>query len=283
MTQLVLGTAQFGAEYGATNTVGRLSDGEIAAVCTVATQAGIEVFDTSPYYGDAQSRLGRAIPESARPRYTSKFGLDSADPELMTVVGRTLADLKVRTLDALMFHRVDDLRDRRAPAACASLRKMREEGVVERIGASVYDLSDLEAALELMPDLDIVQVPGNVLDRRILDSPVLAEFHGRGGTVHVRSAYLQGILLASAHEIPQNLSGLRPSIERIRAAATAHETTVIELLLGFLKHHPVVDAVVVGALSVPEVQQTIEAWSDASLFDLEMPTLPDALLDPREW
>lgn len=283
MTQLVLGTAQFGAEYGAMNTVGRLSDDGVSEVCAAAVRGGVGVFDTSPYYGDAQSRLGRAFSGASKPRYSSKFGLDSADPDLSTMLRQTLADLQVSALEALLFHRVEDLRDPRASAACEALRSMRERGVVAQVGASVYDASDLEAALELMPDLDIVQVPGNVLDRRLLDHPRLIDFHRRGGTVHVRSAYLQGVLLAPAAGVPEKLSGLRPALAAIRTAASAHDVTLIELLLGFLKHHPVVDAVVVGALSAREMQQTIMAWNEAAALDLDVPQVPDALLDPRKW
>lgn len=283
MTQLVLGTAQFGTEYGAMNTVGRLGDAAVQAVSTAAVQGGVEVFDTSSYYGDAQGRLGEAFEGRPKPRFISKFGLDGPTVELGKQLDATLRSLRVDSLEALLFHRVDDLRDPRAPRACQLLREARAAGLVKHVGASIYDSADLEIALELMPDLDILQLPANALDRRLLEHPMLDEFHRRGGLVHVRSAYLQGVLLAPLSSIPGHLSELRPAVAHIQEVATERDIPLIELLLGFLKHHPLVDAVVVGALTAPEMRQTLSAWNDAAAVEFEVPVLADALLDPRRW
>lgn len=283
MAQLILGTAQFGTEYGAMNTVGRLDDAAVQGVSTAAMQGGVEIFDTSPYYGDAQRRLGEAFEGGRGPRFVSKFGLEGRTVELEEQLDTTLQDLHVDSLEGLLFHRVDDLRDPRAPRACQLLREARAGGLVEHVGASIYEYADLEVALELMPDLDIVQLPANALDRRLLDHPMLDEFHRRGGLVHVRSAYLQGVLLAPLSSIPGHLSALRPAVAHIQDVATEREIPLIGLLLGYLKHHPVVDAVVVGALAAPEMTQTLSAWNDAAAVEFEVPVLADALLDPRRW
>lgn len=284
MTDLVLGTAQFGAGYGVMNNAGRMQDQGVRGVCATAVAGGIEVFDSSPYYGDAQQRMGALLSSDRRPRFVSKFGLsDHHVPALDELITRTLNELRVDRLAGLLFHRVDDLRDSRALDAAALLRNARARGLVDQVGASVYSLADLEAALEILPDMDIVQLPGNVLDRRLLDHPLLAEFHSRGGSVHVRSAYLQGILLASPERIPARLARLRPVVTELRAIAQERGATVIEFLLGFLKHHPVVDAVVVGALTVDEMRGTLAAWDRAPEAEWAAPELDERLLDPRKW
>lgn len=284
MTQLVLGTAQFGAGYGAMNTSGRLSDGTVHEVCTAALEGGVRVFDSSPYYGDAQQRLGELISPFERPKFVSKFGLDGEGiPDLDEILAKTLQDLKTDHLDGLLFHRVQDLRDRRAAEVSALVREAQTEGLVKGMGASVYELSDLEAALAMAPDLDIIQLPGSMVDRRLLDHPLLAEFHDRGGTVHVRSAYLQGVLLASPENLPEKLSGLRPVVTGLRKVAENSGASLIELLLGFLKHHPVVDAVVIGALSAKEMRETLTAWDRAPEVEAVGPVLDERLLDPRRW
>lgn len=284
MTRLVLGTAQFGAGYGAMNTSGRLSDATVREVCTSALEGGVEIFDSSPYYGDAQQRLGDLVSPFERPKFVSKFGLgDEGAPGLDEILTRTLHNLKVDHLEGLLFHRVQDLRDQRAAEVSALVREARAEGLVKGMGASVYELSDLEAALAMAPDLDIVQLPGSVVDRRLLDHPLLAEFHDQGGTVHVRSAYLQGVLLASPEDVPEKLSELRPVMTELRETAESCGASLIELLLGFLKHHPLVDAVVIGALSAKEMRETLTAWDRAPEVKAAGPVLDEKLLDPRRW
>jgi aryl-alcohol dehydrogenase-like predicted oxidoreductase len=165
------------------------------------------------------------------------------------------------------------------------LRAARAEGLVSNIGASIYDADDLSVIVERFPDLDLVQVPGNLVDRRLLDSAVLHRLHERGVEVHVRSAYLQGLLLSSTEAIPEQLAGLQPAIAALGAFAASVDRPVIEIALGYLKHHPVVDAVLVGALSAGELAATAAAWGSADEVtpDLDLPRIDPGLLDPRRW
>lgn len=279
----MLGTAQFGAGYGITNRVGRLSDAAVAEVCEAAIAGGVCVFDTSPFYGDAQQRLGELTTPFGEIEYVSKFGLpDYGTPDGGTIIDETLRTLGVDRLRGMLFHRVQDLRDPRTDEVWALLRSAQADGTIGRIGASVYDLADLEAALRL-PGIDLVQLPGNLLDRRLIDHPVLQTFHDDGGEVHVRSAYLQGVILCCPSDLPEALSGLRPVLIKLRDSAREAGHPLIELALGFLKHHPVVDSVVVGALTADEIAATIEAWDRAPETDFETGMLDPALLDPRSW
>src|SRR4051812_432735 len=55
---LVLGTAQFGSDYGVVNSRGRLALDDIRSILDVARLGGIETIDTAVGYGDAEQRLG---------------------------------------------------------------------------------------------------------------------------------------------------------------------------------------------------------------------------------
>jgi len=286
MSELVLGTAQFGAAYGITNNAGRLDDDEVRAVLEVAEDAGIHLLDTSPGYGDAQSRLGR-LAGSMGTRYVSKFALpdEHAAPNSEGIYERTLRELERPTLEGMLFHRVQDLRDPRADAAWTLLRQARAAGRIERIGASIYDAQDLVVVADRFADLNLLQIPGNVVDRRLLDHPLLAALHDRGVAIHVRSAYLQGLLLAEPGALPAHLSGLGPAVESLRADAARQQLPVIVLALAFLRHHPVVDAVLVGAASAAELRDAADAWgaAESATVDIAAPVLREELLDPRAW
>jgi aryl-alcohol dehydrogenase-like predicted oxidoreductase len=285
MTNLILGTAQFGAGYGVTNSTGRLSDETVSDILVVAAAANIDLFDTAPDYGDAQSRLGALRPGGTAPRYVSKFGLPSGPFDASTLLNATLTALDVPSLYGILFHRVADLRDERATGAWSALRGARQDGLVTRIGASIYDVDDLAVVVERFPDLDLIQVPANIVDRRLLDAPMLRELSHRGVEIHVRSAYLQGLLLASPSDVPDQLAGLRPAIAELGVASEAAGLSVLEIALGFLKNHELVDAVLVGALSATELRATTEAWNriDDDIPIVRIPTVDERLLDPRKW
>ena len=58
MPSLRLGTAQWGLDYGITNSSGRISDSDLVGIVRLATDYGIRLVDTAPAYGDAERRLG---------------------------------------------------------------------------------------------------------------------------------------------------------------------------------------------------------------------------------
>lgn len=286
MTELVVGTAQFGASYGITNAAGRLNDHEVGAVLRVAADGGVRMFDTAPDYGDAQERLGRLNAEHPGAEYVSKFSLpEEGEATASRLYSDSLSALGVPSLHGLLFHKPADLRDPRAAAAWELMREARDAGAITRIGASIYDSDDLAVVTERFPSLDLLQIPGSVVDRRLLDSPQIRALHDAGVEIHVRSAYLQGLLLVEPTAIPENLSVLRPVVADLRAAASKSGTSVAALALGHLARHPVVDAVLVGATSAPELTETLAAWNDAvePRAAFPDPGLQAAAVDPRGW
>ena len=57
--ELVLGTANFGAQYGISNRNQLLQEEEIARIVRLAETSGSIQFDTAPAYGNAETQLGR--------------------------------------------------------------------------------------------------------------------------------------------------------------------------------------------------------------------------------
>ena len=51
-------------------------------------------------------------------------------------------------------------------------------------------------------DLDIIQIPFNIFDRRLLESGMIDILHDQGIEIHSRSVFLQGLLLMSEKDRP---------------------------------------------------------------------------------
>lgn len=286
MTKLILGTAQFGSGYGITNTVGRIDDASMSMVMSTAASSGIDTFDTAADYGDSQARLG-IQPGSSDRHYVTKFRLDDdvrVQPSDEVIFARSAEVLGVEVLDAVLLHRVSDLIDARFPAALAALRAARADGRIRRIGVSVYDGEDLDLAMSRFPDLDLLQVPGSVVDRRLVDDPKVARLKADGTEIHVRSAFLQGLLLSSPQSLPEFFSPLRESLDGLARVATEQETTVLGLAIRFLRDHEVVDGVIAGATNVHELSAIASEWDDRAVPRLDLNfNVPPAILDPRGW
>ena len=74
-----------------------------------------------------------------------------------------------------------------------------------KIGFSIYSPSELDALVERYHP-DIVQAPFNVFDRRLETSGWLQRLYAKDIEVHVRSVFLQGILLEQTNHLPKYFS-----------------------------------------------------------------------------
>ena len=82
---------------------------------------------------------------------------------------------------------------------------MKKNGVISKIGISIYSPSQLDLILPKF-SIDIVQAPFNIVDRRILNSGWLEKLSKKNIETHIRSVFLQGLLLMQYEKIPNQFS-----------------------------------------------------------------------------
>lgn len=281
MVDLVLGTAQLGLDYGATNSVGRPCDDDAAALLELALSGGIRTVDTAAAYGDAESRLGN-LDFSSKFKVISKFQCTNDQP---LDLEQHLRRLQLQSIHGLLFHSALDLNSDEGLKALYKLRGYKRLGLVEKIGFSAYSLEEIQSALCIFPDVDLIQVPGNALDFRILDSEIIGALSGRGVEIHVRSVFLQGLLLNQTFDTidTQHLHML-DVLREIEDTAISTEQSVIQFLLNQIRNNPNVSAVVIGASSSVELDQILKSWNSPYV---ESPRIQHNLdykkLDPRNW
>ena len=286
MTNLVLGTAQFGSPYGVTNLQGRIENSEIINILGICSDLNIDVLDTSPNYGDAQIRLGECsnLISTRRPGFISKFSLPNSGSIDQGIFAQSLSELRTPMLEGLLFHNPLDLFDVRAKNAIEVMKEARELGIISRIGVSVYNINELSRAVSIFPDLDVIQIPANIFDLALLNSDLVADLFSSGVQVHVRSMFLQGVLLSQPGELPEYFEPLFPSLECLRDFEQQQGVNRMQLALGAIKQHPFVHSAIVGATSKNELIEIAKNWSEIP-ENLILPEIfpPLEILDPRNW
>lgn len=291
--KLGLGTAQFGLDYGITNRSGATLPTEVASIVEHASAHGVHTIDTAALYGNAEEVLGSALPRPHPFRIVTKtLILDATQPARVAVeqvragVLRSRERLGESHLAGLLAHRVDDLLGPHGDRFQDMLQELKSDGWVDKIGASLYTPEDVDKVLQRRA-IDIVQIPLNVFDQRHVAGGSLAALRSAGVEVHVRSAFLQGLLLAPLHVLPAGLAALRPRLERWQRHCTELGLSPLQVCLGFLKGLPGVDVAVCGATRSVEWQEIVAACEATpalppdSLKDLAVSD--DKLIDPRNW
>jgi aryl-alcohol dehydrogenase-like predicted oxidoreductase len=252
--RLALGTAQFGLAYGLNNQAGQPSTTAVAEILAAAQAAGLTLLDTAAAYGNSEARLGELAGEN--PHFELITKLPAGPPaQVAQQLAESLARLRREHVYGVLFHAFKPLQDE--PAAWQALQAARAAGQVARLGVSLYHPHEAEWLLAEGWDVNLVQVPYNVLDQRF--AAVLPRLAARGVEVHVRSAFLQGLLLREPAALPAFFRPLAPKLTQLRALAAGAGVPLPALLLLFAAYAPGVARAVVGVDSVANLHENLAA------------------------
>ena len=284
--KIVLGTAQFGLNYGIANTAGQVSRAETALILNLAKQRGLNTLDTAIAYGESEKVLGDiAIPDWQIISKLPAMPVTVVDVATWvdTQVASSLQRLRANRLHALLLHRPSQLLEFRGGELYRALAMQQERGAVEKIGISIYDASELD---QLMPHMrfDVVQAPFNVLDARMIDSGWMLRLEKMGCELHVRSVFLQGLLLMSPNNRPTQFDHWQPLWTIWDAWLQDSGVTPLQACLRHALSTPGIAKVVVGIETTTQLEQILMASQG------DLPTLPNGLkicdpelLNPALW
>jgi aryl-alcohol dehydrogenase-like predicted oxidoreductase len=283
--RIALGTVQFGLAYGIANARGQVGRHEAAEILAIARQGGVDTLDTAAAYGESETVLGGIGARGWRivtklPGLPENVG--DASAWLEEALTASLARLRIDRLAGLMLHRPGDLLRPEGPRLYQAMQAARERGVVGKIGYSVYGPQELDQLVARFTP-DIVQAPLNVFDRRLLESGWLARLRQAGVEVHVRSAFLQGLLLMDSAARPPKFARWSAHFSRWDAWLADHRAPPVAAALNFALQQPV-DRVVVGVAAPAELREILTHASDAPLpFPETLGIEDEDLINPAKW
>lgn len=265
MLKIALGTAQFGFAYGITNRLGQIPLAEARAIVDRARGVGIKTIDTAIGYGASEDCLG-AIGVSDF-KVVSKLpavpdGCLDVEQWVVGQFNQSIARLGVHGLYGLLLHRPHQLMGDCGKQLYKALQGLKSAGRVQKIGYSVYSPNDLADVLPSFP-CDLVQAPLSLVDRRLVQSGWASQLHGLGIELHVRSAFLQGLLLLGRQDLPVHFGTWRTLFDRWHDWLERDgNQRAIAACLAFPLSIPEVDRVVIGTDGLAQFGELVDALHD---------------------
>ena len=218
----------------------------------LAAASGINLLDTAQAYGTAEIVLGRCWPADVPRRLISKLPAGACRQNWENVLITSLERLQVPKLHGLLLHRASDLLEPNGDVLLDWMESLRCRGLVERIGVSIYGASELDGLP--LNRLQLVQLPLSVYDQRLVRDGTVDKLQNLGVAVHVRSVFLQGLLLQSPDQWPDHLSA-EFRVHHASWLEHLHQDGISPLAgaLGFVRAIEGVEAVLVGVASGQEL------------------------------
>ena len=284
--KLALGTVQFGLNYGVANHSGRISDTEARAIILQASEYGFDTLDTAIAYGESERVLGDLGID--RWRVVTKLpGVpESCDDVVSWVqdeIRQSMERLRVGQLHGVLLHRPSQLLQSNGDDLYKGLQSLKDQGLTRKIGVSVYEPEELDQLLNSY-DLDLVQAPLNLMDRRLVHSGWAKQLKDANVELQTRSAFLQGLLLMPAHERPLKFNRWADVWDVWDEWLLEVNLTPLEACLRYLNSVDEIDRIVVGVDTEVHLRQIVKA-SQGSLES--MPDLREhldaRLINPAAW
>lgn len=267
--RLILGTVQFGLDYGINNSVGKPNQREITNILHYAYDAGIRILDTAESYGNAINIISAyQKTENNKFKIISKFKyFDGLDIEQL--VNRTIVALEVENLFCYMFHSFEDLN--KYPELLEKIYSMYLTGLIEHIGVSIYTNEQFEKIIN-RNEINVIQLPYNLLDNDLQRGYLINKAKKMGKIIHVRSVFLQGLFFKDTRTITSNsvLSPLKEDIRNLQYIAKSENISLIALALQYPFNNANIDGVLFGVDTINQLKQNIEEFSqpvDKKIFE----------------
>lgn len=304
--EFVLGTAQLGMPYGRANTQGQLDETQTRELLRRASEIGIQTLDTARAYGQSESRIGQYMgtqvferPFEIQTKLSPDLPLNLNDVEHLNEIDNWVIASVLGSCQALQRHRLEVFMLHRWAHRFAfkgriwqNLLKFKHDGTLKRLGVSVENCEQAIQALS-DPDIEFIQFPFNLLDRRWLSQAFSDAVARRPDVVlQARSVLLQGILGAPGGVWPSMAMGQAHSI------IDTLETSVKilgrknrrDLCFAYVRSFPWVHHLVVGVDNLSQLEDNLH-WFNQPPLDPEQRTLlhqslpqgDNRLIDPSAW
>jgi len=284
--KIALGTVQFGINYGIANTNGQVDKLEAKDILDYAKGFGVDTIDTAIAYGSSEQCLGEIGVDGYQvitklPEIPDDYG--NLKTWVTNHVDSSLSTLGVETLSGLLLHRSSQLLDTDKQDLWSILLQLKSDGIVKKIGFSIYTPDELDKLWDSFKP-DLVQAPYNILDRRLETSGWLERMHNENVEVHVRSIFLQGLLLMNKSNRPEKFNKWFTLWSRWDDWLKESNITPVQVAVSFPLSDNRISKVIVGVDSLDQLKEIISAANNnIDRFPEDFNISDTKLLNPSEW
>ena len=279
MNKLALGTVQFGLDYGITNHSGQVAIDEVKDILDYAKTNNINTLDTAARYGNSEQVLGEVGVNNYR-IITKSTPLKNGVDRVIKDFYHSLDNLNTGQVDGLLIHNIDDIKVKRFGDLFHKLNELKEKGLINKIGFSTYTPDQVDLLLENF-DFDLIQVPFNVFDTRLIEGGQLQALKKKNIEIHVRSIFLQGVLL-DFDNLSSYFSRWKKQFDKYQSTVEKSGLSLLEYALNFTLNVQEIDKILVGVNSTDQLKEIVQAKKKQSSLSA-FPIDDIALLNPGLW
>lgn len=282
--KLVIGSAQLGMNYGLFHKK-KISHKEFKKIEKLILKSNINFIDTASSYGNSENIIGNSKLKKlyiiTKIKLPSKKNIQIKN-WVQKEISKSLNKLKIKKIYAVLVHDYKDLLGSYGKTYLLALQELKEKKIISKIGISIYNFQEIEKIWKFWKP-DLVQIPFNLLDTRILDFGWLDILKKFKVTVFARSVFLQGFLI---NDCSSNKINKKHKIifNKFKNWCYKNKITLLQACIHFVKHFKQIDYLIIGFNNYNHLKEIIDVFKKKQIIiPNKFSTSKINLIDPRRW
>lgn len=283
--KLSIGSAQFGFKYGICNKKGIVTRNEIKEILKYCKLQKINSLDTAQGYGKSHKVLGsiglKKFQVTTKISNIKKFKHEDLENKVDMELNKILEELKVKKIYALLIHNTDQLKGKFGKKYFKILKKLKNKKKFKKLGVSVYNKKELDLILKNY-NIDIVNLPLSVANQEFCKDDYLFRLKKKGIEIHVRSIFLQGLLLTNISELPKKFKNNKFLLDWFDWLETKNYNP-LDASLSFIKKIKHIDKIVIGIDNLFQLKDIVKSYEKKLSYNFIKFKQSSILRNPTKW
>lgn len=283
--RLVIGSSNFGDYYGidSSNRKKGFSKKDLKKIKLISENNNLNFIDTSFNYKNSHKKISLL---SFKKKIITKISFKNIEKDdAENILIKKLTELKEKyelNIHAILIHDLFDLKVKEAIFALKILRKIKNLGLISKIGASIYESKEI-LKFNNKIKIDYLQIPMNVFDNRFLNSNLIKRLKNQGTKIFVRSCFLQGILSFNKKP-PRSIIGIDKNLKKWKKWCDFKKIDYTQACLHYIKNIGFVDYLIIGFDTPEQLQDLINKYKKPSkIINFKIKKINQKHIDPRKW
>lgn len=257
--KLILGTANFSSTYGLRKTKSKNNQ----SILEYLKKNKINWIDTSGAYSNAEKIIGKKknlFQIITKNHFNFKNSITETELKKRTIqlIDKSFKNLKKKKIYGFLIQNSKILLSKNGVQIYKILLEYKKKKKIKKIGISTYNFQDLRKIIKKFK-IDLVQVPFNIINDELYSSGTLKLLKKKKIEVHVRSIFLQGILLLNFNQLPIKLFSLKKYWKILENFYQNKNITSLQACLKYVLSFKDIDKIVIGIEDKKQLENILNA------------------------
>lgn len=248
--KICIGVPQFSGNYGITNKdKKKFKSEELKTFFYHLRKNKINFIDTALSYKKAEESIFSSKIDTSKMEIITKIPKPNKkinyEKFILKEITKSKKKFKIKRFNTILLHNCNRINKSEILEVLGIFKILKQKNLTKYVGFSIYNLKEYNKIIKFFTP-DILQVPANVFDRTFLKKSFLDNIKKKKIKLHIRSIFLQGLILANTQLIRKRFIKWEDIFHKWHKYCISKKTSKIDLATNFILSFSSINRIVVG-------------------------------------